>query len=206
MRKVLPIMLSADWIVPVTVFALAAAATPGPNNVMLTASGVNFGFRLTIPHMLGIAVGFAVMNLCVGVGLGEVFERYPALHLALKYVSIAYLLFLAWKIANAGKTDDGKARGKPFTFLQAAAFQWVNPKAWAIAIGAVATFTTVNGDLLVEVLAMSAIFFLVTIPSASMWAYFGTVIGRVLKTPKRIAVFNWSMAVLLVASLIPAAV
>jgi len=197
-------MALLDLVVPVMLFSAASLSSPGPNNVMVTASGVNFGFRRTIPHMLGIAIGFAVMNLAVGLGLGRVFETYPQIHLVLKYVSIAYLVFLAWKIANAGHVKEGKARAKPFTFVQAAAFQWVNPKAWAVAVGAVATFTTVGGNLLGEVLLMSLIFLLWTIPSASTWTFFGTVIGRFLHTPGRLKAFNWFMAGLLLLSLIPA--
>ena len=197
-------MALLDLVIPVTLFAAASLSSPGPNNVMVTASGVNFGFRRTIPHMLGIAIGFAVMNLAVGLGLGRVFETYPEIHLVLKYISIAYLVYLAWKIANAGHAKEGGARSKPFTFLQAAAFQWVNPKAWAVAVGAVATFTTVGGDLLAEVVVMSLIFLLWTIPSASTWAFFGTVIGHFLYTPGRLKVFNWFMAGLLLLSLIPA--
>ena len=193
-----------DLVIPVTVFAAVSLSSPGPNNVMITASGVNFGFRRTIPHMLGIAIGFAVMNLAVGFGLGRVFETYPLIHVVLKYISIAYLVYLAWKIANSGPVEEGRARSKPFTFLQAAAFQWVNPKAWVIAVGAVATFTTVGGDLLAEVMVMSLIFLVMTIPSASTWTFFGTVIGRFLRTPGRLKAFNWFMAGLLLLSLIPA--
>jgi len=196
-------MVSFDLIVPVAIFGATAAFTPGPNNVMVTASGVNFGFRRTVPHMLGIAVGFAVMNLAVGLGLGRVFENFPNIHIILKYVSIAYLVFLSWKIATAGQVGRGHARSKPLSFLQAAAFQWVNPKAWVIAIGAVATFTTVGGDLLAEVLVMTLIFFLVTIPSVSTWTFFGTVIARFLHTPQRLMIFNRVMAGLLLLSLLP---
>jgi len=193
-----------DLVIPVTLFSAASLSSPGPNNVMVAASGVNFGFRRTIPHMLGIAVGFAVMNLAVGLGLGRVFETYPQIHVVLKYLSISYLVFLAWKIANSGPVEEGGKRPKPFSFLQAAAFQWVNPKAWAVAVGAVATFTTVGGNLLGEVLVMSLIFLLWTIPSASIWIYFGTVIGRLLHTPERLKAFNWFMAGLLLLSLVPA--
>ncbi len=191
-------------ILPVTVFGVSTLCTPGPNNVMLTASGVNFGFRRSIPHMMGITIGFALMNLAVGLGLGGVFEANPRLHLALKYVSVIYLLYLAWKIATANAVKEGAVVASPFTFIQAAAFQWVNPKAWAICIGAVATFTTVGGDLVGEVVLMSLIFLLVSVPSTSSWAYFGTLIARYLKSPQHLRRFNWAMAALLVLSLVPA--
>lgn len=192
-----------DLIIPVTIFGLSAVSTPGPNNIMLTASGVNFGFRRTVPHILGIAIGFAVMNLAVGVGLGGVFEAYPTVHMVLKYVCAVYLMYLAFRIATAGEAKTGKARAKPFTFLQAAAFQWVNPKAWAIVVSAVATFTSVGGDLFAEVLLMSVIFLIVTFPSASSWTFFGTVIARYLHNPARLRAFNLTMAALLMLSLVP---
>lgn len=199
-------MVWVEWLIPVIVFGFAAAFTPGPNNVMVTASGANFGFRRTVPHMLGITIGFALMNLAVGLGLGRVFETYSQIHIALKYGSIAYLLYLAWKIANAGEAKSTGKNAKPLTFLQAAAFQWMNPKAWVIAVGAVSTFTTVGGDLLTEVLIMSVVFMLITVPSVSTWTFFGTVIARYLHSPKHLRVFNWSMAGLLILSLVPAMV
>lgn len=193
-----------ELIIPVAVFGATAIFSPGPNNVMLTASGVNFGFRRTLPHMMGINFGFALMTLGVGLGLGGVFARFPEIHLVLKYVSIAYLVFLAWKIARAGEASGTGKRAKPLTFLQAAGFQWVNPKAWAISVGAVATFTTVGGNLMGEVLLMSVVFLLVSFPSTSTWAFFGTVIARFLHNPKRLRIFNLSMAGLLLLSLVPA--
>ena len=197
-------MVLIDWALPIVAFCASSTFTPGPNNVMITASGANFGFRRSIPHILGIAIGFGVMNLCVGLGLGGVFAAYPDLHVVLKYASIAYLTYLAWKIATASGAGKGEDKGKPFTFLQAAAFQWVNPKAWVIAIGAVSTFTTVGGDLMAEVMAMSLIFMVVTFPSASMWAMFGLMIGKFLQTPGRLRAFNWTMAGILMLSLLPA--
>lgn len=195
-----------DLVVPVTVFGATAVFSPGPNNVMLSASGVNFGFRRTVPHMMGINFGFAVMALAVGLGLGGVFESYPQVHVILKYLSIAYLVFLAWKIARAGEAKGQRVGAAPLTFLQAAAFQWVNPKAWSIAVGAIATFTTVGGDLLLEVGLISMIFLLVSFPSTSAWAFFGTVIARYLHNPRRLRLFNWLMAGLLLLSLVPALV
>ena len=196
-------MTYADLIVPVTLFGISGAFTPGPNNIMLTASGVNFGFRRTIPHILGIAFGFAFMNLSVGVGLGGVFEAYPQVHQVLKYVSAAFLVYLAYKIAIAGEAKSGEKKTNPLTFFQAAAFQWVNPKAWAIVVSAVSAFTTVGGNLFAEVLFMTVIFWVVTFPSASSWAFFGTVIARFLNNPARLRVFNVTMAGLLLLSLIP---
>ena len=132
-------LTSLSLLGPLALFALVSSITPGPNNVMLATSGLNFGFRRTIPHLLGVSIGFTLMVFLVGVGLGSVFQQVPALYTVLKYAGAAYLLYLAWKIANAGEMKDGVSRARPMTFLQAAAFQWVNPKAWVMAVGIIAT-------------------------------------------------------------------
>ena len=127
--------MTLTLLLPLALFAFVSSITPGPNNVMLTASGATFGYRRTLPHMLGISAGVAVMLLMVGAGLGTVFETMPVLYSILKYVGAGYLLYLAWRIASANGMDGAAARSKPFTFLEAAAFQWVNPKAWIMSVG-----------------------------------------------------------------------
>ncbi|MDX1454584.1 MAG: LysE family translocator [Gammaproteobacteria bacterium] len=191
------------------IFASVAAFTPGPNNVMVSASGANFGYRRTIPHLLGIAFGFPVLLVSVGLGFGQLFTTYPAAHTALKVAGCAYLLFLAWKIGSTPPQNleeqehaAEEKQGKPLTFLQAAAFQWVNPKAWTVNVSAVAAFTTLDGyamQLFYMVLAAIVIGF----SSSSTWTLFGQAIGHVLSTPRQQRVFNISMGILLVASLYP---
>ena len=184
-------------------FAFVTSVTPGPNNMMLLASGVNFGVRRSVPHMLGISLGFMLLVAAVGLGLGQLFERFPPLYTALRYGGAAYLLYLAWKIAGAGAPDaQGRARGKPFTFLQAAAFQWVNPKAWIMAIGAITTYTPQEG-FLVNVLLIAALFALVNCPSVGLWTVAGRLLRRWLNRPRVLRAFNLGMALLLVASLYP---
>lgn len=170
---------------------------------MLMASGANFGFRRTLPHMLGVAFGFMFMLLVVGIGLTQLFIRYPASYTVLRVVSLFYLLFLAWKIASASpvKTDAEDSASKPFSFLQAAAFQWVNPKAWIMSLTAISVYA---GDRsFTQVLIVTLVFGLVNIPSVSSWAVLGQQISRWLSTPTRLRTFNVTMAVLLVASLVP---
>ena len=196
-------MSQLDVLLPLFLFVISTTASPGPNTIMLAASGVNFGFRRTVPHMLGISLGFPAMVAAIGLGLGELFEAYPQIHKILKYVGIAYLLWLSWKIATAGRMEDIGAKAKPLNFLQAAGFQWVNPKAWIVAVGAIATFTTLQGDVIQEVLLIVVIFGLVTIPTVAIWTLFGTAIRRLLKSNRARTIFNWSMAALLVASLVP---
>ncbi|MEM6595639.1 MAG: LysE family translocator [Pseudomonadota bacterium] len=183
-------------------FAFVSSITPGPNNLMLMASGANFGFWRTVPHMLGIALGFTLMVFLVGLGLAQVFEAYPVLHDVLKVLSVVYMAWLAWKIANAATPGDGEAGGTPMTFLQAAAFQWVNPKAWAMALTAVTIYSF--GPSLWAVAAVAGTFGLVNGPAVSSWTLLGTQLRRVLTNPLRLRVFNWTMAGLLMVSLYPA--
>ncbi|MCY4333086.1 MAG: LysE family translocator [Litoreibacter sp.] len=183
-------------------FAFVSSITPGPNNLMLMASGANFGFWRTVPHMLGIALGFTLMVFLVGLGLAQIFDAYPVLHDVLKIMSVVYMTWLAWKIANAAPPGDGEASGTPMTFLQAAAFQWVNPKAWAMALTAVTVYSF--GPSLWAVAAVAGTFGLVNGPAVSSWTLLGTQLRRVLTNPLRLRVFNWTMAALLMASLYPA--
>ncbi|MEN4920642.1 LysE family translocator [Achromobacter spanius] len=197
-------LASLSLLGPLALFALVSSITPGPNNVMLASSGLNFGFRRSLPHLLGVNLGFSLMIFLVGIGLGSVFQQTPALYTVLKYAGAAYLLYLAWKIANSGPLEEGEARGKPFTFLQAAAFQWVNPKAWVMAVGVVATYTPQNGFFANLVIA-TLVCGIINLPSIGIWVTFGTALRRVLHKPAAIRAFNIGMALLLVASLYPVA-
>jgi threonine/homoserine/homoserine lactone efflux protein len=186
---------------PLILFAAAVTLTPGPNVVLVTASAANFGFRRTIPQMLGITFGFGSMVLATGLGLAGVVHAEPRLHAVLKYAGAAYLLYLAWRIARADAASASARR--PISFVEATLFTWMNPKAWVSALGAAAAFTTVGGDLLWESTLIAAVLAAFCLLSAAMWAGFGTVIGRFLNRPRARLVFNWSMAGLLVLSLIP---
>ena len=199
-------MISPATFLAVAVFALATLATPGPNNMMVTASGVNFGFRRTVPHICGICIGFPAMMLAIGLGLGNFFAAYPQSHSIIKYAGAAYLCFLAYKIAVAdggGGAENKKTGGRPFTFLQAAAFQWVNPKAWAMSAGAMSTYTTLEGDIALQVVVISIIFLALAFPCVSIWGLAGAAAGKFLRRGKWLRRFNWMMAILLFASVIP---
>ncbi|MEQ6249193.1 LysE family translocator [Sulfitobacter sp. HNIBRBA3233] len=193
--------MTVETLTALAIFAFVSSATPGPNNLMLMASGANFGFLRTIPHMLGISVGFAVMVVLVGAGLVQIFDRFPVIYTILKIASVLYMLFLAWKIAHAAPVRKREDGGRPMTFLQAAAFQWVNPKAWAMALTAITVYV---GDTGLGLLAVAAILFaLVNLPSVTIWTVAGQQLQRVLTNPVRLRVFNWTMAVLLIVSLYP---
>lgn len=182
-------------------FALVTSVTPGPNNLMLMASGANFGFRRTVPHMLGIGIGFTGMVALMGMGLSGLFHAVPQSMTVLKVASVAYMVWLAWKIAHAAAPGKGQAGGRPMTFLAAAAFQWVNPKAWAMALGAIAVYAPDRAIL--TVLAVAAVFGAVNLPSVSIWTVAGEGMRRWLNAPGRLRAFNWTMAGLLIASLWP---
>lgn len=182
-------------------YCFVSSITPGPNNLMLMASGANFGFLRTIPHMLGVGLGFVLMVVLVGIGLAQIFDLYPITHTILKIGSVGYLLYLAWKIANAAPVNAKDSSGTPMTFLQAAAFQWVNPKAWTMAVTAVTVYAPDTN--LATLLLVAAIFGAVNLPAVSSWTLLGQQMARILTNPTRLRLFNWSMAALLIASLYP---
>ena len=188
-------------IVALAAFAFVTTVTPGPNNLMLLASGANFGFKKTLPHMVGIVVGLSALTLVVGGGLMALFEAYPILNTWLSILSAAYLLWLAWKIATAAPLKENDGKGKPMTLLQAAAFQWVNPKAWAMGLSAITLYAP--HKTLVSVLIVVSVFAVVSFPAISVWAWLGIVVRQWLNSHTRYRVFNISMALLLIASLYP---
>jgi threonine/homoserine/homoserine lactone efflux protein len=188
---------------PLILFATVMSLTPGPNVVMVTASAANFGFRRVIPHMVGITLGFGLLVMAVGLGLAGLFQAAPRLHQALKYIGAAYLLYLAWRIARADGGGGAIARAQPIGFLEALLFQCVNPKGWVFAVGAIATYSTIGGNAVRETSLIAAINAATCLMSVVVWAAFGAIIGRYLGTPRIRTLFNWSMAGLLVLSLLP---
>lgn len=192
-----------DLLLAVLFFAFSTTITPGPNNVMIMSSGVNYGIRASVPHWLGICLGFPLMVLLVGLGFGVVFERYPHLHQLIKVLGVAYLLWLAWRIASAEPKAIEQGKSKPFSFIQAALFQWINGKAWVMASGAIAAFTTVGGVYWVEVSIITAAFLLVAFPCVGAWLVFGAVLRKVLTKVVFQRLFNITMAIILVLSVVP---
>jgi len=170
---------------------------------MIMTSSLNHGLRASLPHFFGICLGVPTLILAIGFGLGYLFERFSWLHELIQIAGIAYLLYLAWLIANAGPSRLDGERSKPFTFMQAAIFQWVNPKAWIMGTGAIAAYTTVGANVTLQVLTIALVFMLMAFPSAGAWMVFGAGLKRVLKTPSHQKGFNIAMAALLVASIIP---
>lgn len=194
--------MTYELLTALMLFAFASSITPGPNNIMLMASGVNFGLPRTLPHMLGVSLGHGAMTLILGLGLVQVFDIIPWLRTALTVISVGYLLWLAWKVANAAPPAEAKEGSRPLTFLQAAGFQWVNPKAVYMSIYAQTTFAPDEAGWIGAV-TVAVVFALVNLPSVAVWAWGGTQIRRWLDGPGRLRAFNWTMAGLLVLSLYP---
>jgi threonine/homoserine/homoserine lactone efflux protein len=195
--------MSVQTFYAVLLFSVVMGFTPGPNNMMLASSGARYGVRRTLPHLLGVTVGFPVMILLVGLGLASLLLASPRLQLAMKIVSCAYLLWLAVQIGRSKSAGD-TASGKPMTFLAAAAFQWINPKAWLMAVGAISAYTSGSGtQLYIQVAIIALLNTGACLASTATWTAFGAAIRRFLRTPETLRLFNLLMALLLASSTIP---
>lgn len=198
--------MNSELLAAFVVYAFVSTITPGPNNMMIMASGLNYGIRRSLPHLAGIVLGFGFMVFLAGLGLFTVLDYVPVMYQVLHIGSVAYLLYLAWKIAMAKPLDTSKpSNSKPITFLQAAAFQWINPKAIVIAMAAITTYVpeVPEDDFLKNVTTLSILFALITLPCTGIWAVFGSAFRRFLNNPVYYRAFNISMAILLVVSLYP---
>lgn len=209
-----------DLYIAIFVFAVSTTVTPGPNNIMIMTSGLNFGLQRSLPHLMGICLGFPLMVAGVGIGFGVVFEKFPIAHEIIKILGVLYLLYLAYLVAtsapksleasdketsdkDASNKDKHQEKTKPLTFLQAALFQWVNPKAWVMATGAVAAYTTQDAGMLLQVLLIAGAFLIASLPCVGIWLVCGTWLKRFLKEVKYQRAFNMTMALLLVVSILP---
>ncbi len=182
-------------------FAFVSTVSPGPNNIMLMTSGANVGFMRTIPHMLGIVLGFSLMVILIGIGLMGVFTAYPIAHQALQVGCIIYLVYLAMKIALSRPVSSNASTYKPMSFLAAANFQWINPKAWSMALTAVSVYNVSASWQ--GVIIVSLVFAVMNIPSVSVWTIAGKQLQAFLNSPSKIKSFNFGMAGLLLASTLP---
>jgi threonine/homoserine/homoserine lactone efflux protein len=183
-------------------FCVVAGVTPGPNNMMLMASGVNYGVRRTLPHLAGVVLGFALMVALVGFGLDAIFRVAPWLLPLMRWAGAAYLLWLAWRIATAGAVKGGAASGRPLGLFGAAAFQWINPKGWVMAVSALTT-NAVSANYATTVFVVALTCLVTAVPCSGAWLLFGAAMRRFLADPRRARPFNWTMGALLVASIAP---
>ncbi len=191
-------------LLPFLLFAVAASGTPGPNNVMVLSSAATRGLRATLPLVLGVVLGFGVMVGAVGLGLAWPLARYPAAQGVLRWVGAGWLLVLAWQVARAGDpVRPGRAGGRAHMgFRGACAFQWVNPKAWVMALATATTYAPMDGSR-GGVLLLAVLFVLVGLPCVGGWALLGAGTGRLLSSPRRTRAFNVAMGALLAASVVP---
>jgi threonine/homoserine/homoserine lactone efflux protein len=193
--------MTPEFLLALSGFAFVTSITPGPNNLMLMASGVNFGIRRTVPHLLGISLGLAAMIVLVGMGAARAMDTVPLLDMGLRVGCLGFILWMAWSLLRARAPDGFPTRAAPMTFLQAAGFQWVNPKAWAMALTAIAAFAPDRG--IVAVATVAFVFGVVSLPSIVVWAALGGRLRGFLKDARRRRAFNATVAVLLVASVLP---
>jgi threonine/homoserine/homoserine lactone efflux protein len=190
-------------LISIATFALTATITPGPNNVLLLSSGLTFGYKKSIPHVFGVFLGFALMVLLVGLGVGIVFEKFPIVLKILKVVGLVYLFWMAYKIGSSKGHLKIKEKHKPFTFIQAALFQWVNPKGWIMSMTAMSIFVTSKENSITQVIIIAFLFLIAGIISCNAWAIGGVALKRFIKDESHVRKFNLIMAILLVVSVLP---
>lgn len=191
-----------ETLLSVILFTFSTSITPGPNNLMIMSSGLNYGVHRSLPHLTGICLGFPAMIVAIGLGLGTLFSQFPLLHEIVRWAGIAYLLYLAWVIARTRSVSEMES-GTPMTFFQAVAFQWVNPKGWIMAVGALAAFTSPSGEMWWEIGRIALVFIVIGGPCIIAWMLFGVGLKRLLNEPKHLRRFNVSMGLLLAISVIP---
>ncbi|MGE3149519.1 MAG: LysE family translocator [Pseudorhodoplanes sp.] len=189
-----------ETLIPLILFTFVGAFTPGPNNLMATAAGHAVGFRRTIPQILGVAVGFGLMIVLFGIGLAQILSAYPGLHGGLQVVGAVYLLYLAWRLARAGDPAAEKSMQRPLTFIEAALFQWLNPKAWTLAVGVVTAFTTGSENLSSELTVIVIVFTLMTVVTLTLWCFFGVAIRTFLSSERDRRIVSYAMAAALALS------
>jgi threonine/homoserine/homoserine lactone efflux protein len=192
----------AEQAIAFLLFAIVAAITPGPSNLILTSTGVTVGVRRGLPCLGGVAIGMGLMMFLVAFGLGSLVLESPVILQGIKWYGSGFLLWLSWKIATAGRTE--ATNEKVFVgFWQAAAFQWINPKAWLVSVGAVGAFLPAEaGSALVQSLSFGMLFVLAALPSCFVWLAFGAALQRFLRTERAVRIFNVAMGALLAGSVL----
>lgn len=188
-------------LIPILLFTVSTSISPGPNNFMLLSSGLNHGVKRSLPHFWGICLGFSIMAFLVAIGLGFFFSKYPIIKEVLKYIGSIYMLYLAWKIYRASDNTNAAKISKPLTFIQAFLFQWLNPKAWIMVIGAISIFS-LSTNFILNAISIGSVFLFVYLPCGILWLCFGAVMQKFLKDKKQQRLFNTFMAILLATSVV----
>jgi threonine/homoserine/homoserine lactone efflux protein len=196
---------SIAMVISVLTFAFTMAMTPGPNNALFLSSGLTFGYKATIPHIIGVIVGFPLMTLMVGLGLGQIFASYPIILTILKIISILYLLWMAYHMANitGNANDDKNKQDRPLSFLQAVMFQWVNPKAWIMAISSISVFTTSIEYKYQQLLVVTFLYFIVGFVSTNFWTLGGVLLKKFINSAKTVRMINIILAIFMLVSVLP---
>ena len=192
-----------SFYLPLILFSFVSAITPGPNNIMLMMSGSMFGIKKTMPLFLGVCCGYPVMLLAIGSGIGVIFTKYPYLHPGIKVVGSLYMLYMAWKIITATVIADNIKTRKPLTFFKTLLFQWINPKAVVMAIGVMSAYTTTHSphSMMTQVIIITLVGAILTIPTAGFWVFGGAVLSKMVKSHIHLRVFNYIMGGLLILSI-----
>jgi threonine/homoserine/homoserine lactone efflux protein len=188
-----------DTLLALFALAMAGCWSPGPNNAMLAASGATFGYRATLPHANGVALGFPVMLFAIALGLGEAFRASAVMREGMRWAGVALLLWVGWKIATAHRAPPGSARARPFRFMEAVGFQWINAKAWVMALSTAAAFVTGAAPVR-DALVCAGVYVMAGITSAHGWAAFGAALRRWLSSDRRLSLFNGAMGAMVAAS------
>ncbi|MFC3034026.1 LysE family translocator [Pseudoalteromonas fenneropenaei] len=192
-----------DYVIAVLLFALVSSITPGPNNILVMTSGVNFGIKRSLPLLAGICSGFTLMLLVVSLGFASLFQTYPQLHLVIKWLGVIYLIYLAWLVARSGQVEANTVKQQPLNFLNGALFQWINGKAWVVATGAIAAYTPVGQGFGDAHLMIVTVFLFVSFPCVGLWLVAGAGLQRWLSSGKARNIFNYTMSILLILSVLP---
>ena len=195
-------MITWELIAAISVYYFVMYATPGPNNSILTASGIKFGFIRSIPNIIGISSGHGVQLALVCFGLGSLFSQFPILLEVLKYIGACYLLYLAWKMFGSLNISMTEEKSSPLKYHEAILFQFVNPKAWVICITAVLLFYPENVNLIIGTLFLVIMSTIINLPSISIWAFGGSIIRRYLSNKKLKTIIEWILAILLLGTAI----
>ena len=195
-------MITWELIATISVYYFVMYATPGPNNSILTASGIKFGFIRSIPNIIGISSGHGLQLALVCFGLGSLFSQFPILLEVLKYIGACYLLYLAWKMFGSLNISITEEKSSPLKYYEAILFQFVNPKAWVICITAVSLFYPENVNLIIGTLFLVIMSTIINLPSISMWAFGGSIIRRYLSNKKLKTIIEWILAILLLGTAI----
>jgi threonine/homoserine/homoserine lactone efflux protein len=182
---------------PFATYSFVMSITPGPNNVMLTASGANYGFRRTVPHLLGVTIGHTAQTVAVCAGLGAIFLRWPALQTALQWIGAIYLVYMGWRLLGSGDPRNAATGARPITFFEAAAFQLLNPKAWVMSLTAASLFMPRELGLIGGCIYVATMMLLINWPCVTVWALFGSSLRNYLQQPARRLAFNAAMALAL---------